>query len=182
MRRTRCFRSCVRRDGVEDAAPGARSPYRLARARSPAAPRPSRRRTTARSCRRWASPASSSVCMICITTCGSSRRRGRGDVAHRVRQLVGIHHGTILARWRNVARTVAACVVIEGEPSALHFGAVTARGELPISNALRQSRAGAAAAPHRRHCGPRRSSSPASARFVALLDLVLDGPVLEVFS
>ena len=39
---------------------------------------------------------------------------------------------TIPVRWRKTARTVAACVVMRGDPSTLHFGSDTAVARSPI--------------------------------------------------
>ncbi len=68
-----------------------------------------------------------------MTTCGSS------CVAAVARLLItsGRRSGditeTMLVRWRKAARTVAACEVIIGEPSSVHFGAATAVARSPMS-------------------------------------------------
>jgi hypothetical protein len=45
----------------------------------------------------------------------------------------------MLVRWRNAASTIAACEVIIGEPSSVHFGAMTAVARSAISSGLPRS-------------------------------------------
>ena len=79
---------------------------------------------------------SSRLCSTCITTWGSSC-----DAAV-VRLFItsGIRSGditeTMLVRWRKAARTVAACVVIIGDPSSAHLGAATAVARSAMSIGL----------------------------------------------
>ena len=129
--RTRRLRSSSGRDGVED---GREAIRRLAVERE-------RRRQQLRDLHvverrrhagddRHARPDRPALRITCMITCGSS------CVAAVARWLItsGMRSGditeTMLVRWRKAARTVAACEVIIGEPSSVHFGAATAVGEI----------------------------------------------------
>ena len=80
-----------------------------------------------------AASGSSALCITCMTTCGSSCVAAVAMLLITSGSRSGDITETMLVRWRKAASTVAACDVIIGEPSSVHFGAATAVARSPMS-------------------------------------------------